>query len=130
MIIIGDELLEYNPLYFINSKEDIVATPPKSIVIFEFKKQKIELCRYCRENKVEFALIADEMREVIYSNAFEAKYIICDKKIALSAQKFANEYVIDSKILLYSSDESDLEWVANNAIDGILFEGGIDYGSC
>jgi hypothetical protein len=38
--------------------------------------------------------------------------------------------MFDAKILLYSSDKADIEWSAEQGIDGILFEEGVDYGSC
>jgi hypothetical protein len=130
MIIIGSDLIDFEPLYFIKKKEDIQKTPSNSTVIFEFDKETIDLSKYCGQNSVKFALIADNYKDLIYSNALNPQYIVCDKDLAKDAQKFADDYLIDAKILLYSSDENDLEWCAKHSIDGILFEGGIDYGSC
>ncbi len=130
MIIIGDPIIAYRPLYFIRSEEDIVKTPPNSTVIFEFKESMISLCRHCQKERVAFALIVDSFKELILASSFDPLYLVCDKSLVQKGQKFADDYVIDSKILCYTSKESDLEWVAEHAIDGILYEGGIDYGSC
>ncbi len=130
MIIIGEKLIEYQPLYFIRSEEDIAKTPPNSTVIFEFKTKTVELCRHCQKERVAFALIVDSFKELILASSFDPAYLVCDKSLVQKGQKFADDYVIDPKILCYTSQESDLEWVAEHAIDGILFEGGIDYGSC
>jgi len=127
MIIIGHHLIQFEPLFFIKESEDIKNTPSNSVVIFEFDSKTIPLCRYCNENAVDFALIADSYHDLILSSTFDPKYIVCDKALSPKAQKFADDYVLDSKVLYYSSDESDLEWVAENAIDGILFEEGISY---
>ena len=130
MIIIGDETIGYQPLYFIRSKEDIAKTPPNSTVIFEFKPKLIPLCRHCQKEKVAFALIVDDFRELILASTFDPKYLVCDKSLVQKGQKFADDYVIDAKVLCYTSHDKDLIWAAENAIDGVLFEGGIDYGSC
>lgn len=130
MIIIGHRYIEYDPLYFIKEIEDIKNTPPNSTLIFEFNEKNIPLAKHCQKNGIDFAIIADTKRELYFANLFDPKYIICDKNAILVAQKFADDYIIDAKILLYSSDEKDLDFVASNAIDGILFEEAIDYGSC
>ena len=127
MIIIGHHLIEYQPLFFIKKNSDIQNTPPNSTVVFEFTPQTISLCKYCLENDVDFALIADNFQDVIIGSAFDPKYLICDKAISTLAQKFADDYVLDLKILYYGTNESELEWVAKNAIDGIIFEDGISY---
>ena len=127
MIIIGHQLIHFEPLFFIKESEDIKNTPSNSIVIFEFNSKTISLCGYCNENGVDFALIADSYKDLILSSSFDPKYLICDKALSSKAQKFVDDYVLDSKVLLYSSDEGDLEWVAENAIDGIIFEDAISY---
>ena len=127
MLIIGHEEVEFEPFYFIRSIEDISVTPPQATVIFEYSKENLEMVQYCKTNNISMALICDISRDVLFANANGAFYIICDKDSVEQAQKFADEYMFDAKILLYSSKEEDLLWCANKSIDGILFEDGIKY---
>jgi len=130
MIIIGHPWVDFEPFYFIKKEEDIAKTPSNSCVIFAFSEEALPLCRYCTQNDVSFALICDSSRDVLFAQALGCSYIVCDKSVAKSAQKFADGYLFDAKILLYTATESDMDWAAEHEIDGILFEEGIDYGSC
>lgn len=130
MIILGHDFIKYEPFYLIKKSDDIEKTPSNSTVVFEFNIENIELCEYCTKNDVQFALIADKAKDVLFANALGASYIIVDKTLSQKAQKFADEYMFDAKILVYGGDDSDIEWAADLGIDGILFEEGIDYGSC
>ncbi len=130
MIIIGHPWVDFEPFYFIKSIKDIAATPSGSTVIFAFSEENLPLCRHCDQNSVAFALICDTKRDLLFAQALGCDYIVCDKNIAKDAQKFADGYLFDAKILLYTGTQSDMEWVAEHEIDGILFEEGIDYGSC
>ncbi len=130
MIIIGHPWIAYKPFYFIKSREDIAKTPANSTVIFSFSEAHLDLCRYCQENGISFALICDTKEDVLLAQASACDFIVCDKAVAPAAQKFADGYLFDAKILLYSGAKEDILWAADHEIDGILLEEGIDYGSC
>jgi hypothetical protein len=130
MIIIGHKFIKTQPFYLIKSSEEIVKTPSNSTVVFQFDENNLDLIEHCTKSGIGFANICDSIKDVLFANSLGAKYIICDKVVSQKAQKLADIYMFDAKILLYSSEEEDLEWVAENEIDGILFEKGIDYGSC
>ena len=127
MLIIGAKEVPYNPFYFIKSSEDIDVTPPNSVVVFEYSTGRLELINYCKNNNVSFALICDELQDVLFASANGASFIICDKTNIKKAQKYADSYMLDAKILLYTSSKDDLLWCADEEIDGILFEDGISY---
>ena len=127
MLIIGHDEVLFEPFYFVKSIEDISVTPPNSTVVFEYSKNSLELVRHCQKNKLSFALICDELKDTILANANDANYIICDKNIIQETQKYANEYLFDAKVLLYTSSEDDILWCAKNGIDGVLFENAISY---
>jgi len=127
MLIIGHEEVSYKPFYFIKSTQDIAVTPPNSTVVFEYSKNNLELIKHCQDNDISFALICDELKDTLLANANEANFIICDKNIIKNAQKFADEYMFDAKVLLYSGSEDELLWCANEGIDGIIFEDAINY---
>jgi len=130
MIIFGHRFVKTEPFYLIKKVEDIKNTPPNSTVVFDFSEKNLELIDHCNKSGISFAVICDKIKDVLFANALEANFIICDKVVSTKAQKLADNYMFDAKILLYSSEEADLEWVAENEIDGILFEKGINYGSC
>ncbi len=127
MLIIGVREVDAKPFYFIKTYEDIEVTPTNSTVIFEYSDSKLELCKQCKSNQIPFALICDELKDVLFASANGASYIICDKSTIEKAQKYADEYMFDAKVLLYSSDKNDILWCADKGIDGILFEEGINY---
>jgi len=127
MLIIGHSDVEFEPFFFIKSIADIEVTPPNSTVVFEYSKTTLEIIRYCQNNEISFALICDELKDTLLANANRADFIICDKLIAKDAQSFANEYMFDSKILLYATKESELLECAKLGIDGIIFENAISY---
>jgi hypothetical protein len=122
MKLIGHSLIAYEPFYHIQSQEDIIKTPSNAILIFEFDPV---LAAYCQSQKLLFALHVKNIKELILANALGVSYFIVDKSLAINAQKVADDYLFDGKVMLYSSDESDIEFVALSAIDGILFETGI-----
>jgi hypothetical protein len=130
MLIFGHKFINSESFYLIKRIEHIKKTPSNSTVIFEFNELNLELCYYCQQNSVKFAVIADNVKDILFSSSLDASFIVCDKVLAPKAQKYADEYMFDAKILLYSSDDEDLEWSADLGIDGVLFEKGIDYGSC
>jgi len=129
MILIGHDYIDFKAFEKIDKKEDIEKTSPNSTVVFDFHHDRVSLCHYVAENSVKFAVIVKEEKEVIFASSLGASYIICDKGLATKAQKFADDYLFDAKILLRSENEEDIEYVAKNSIDGILFEKGISYGS-
>jgi hypothetical protein len=128
MILIGHILIESECLYQIRSKDDILNTPSNSTVLFDFEESMVDLCRYCTQNDIEFALFVKDIREVVLSNALDAKYIVCKKKLSKKAQKVAEKYLFDAKILLLG-EEKDIKWAVKSSIDGILFKKGIKDGS-
>ncbi len=129
MIIIGHDYIDFKPFEKIEKQEDIAKTSPNATVVFDFHHDRVSLCHYATQNSVEFALSVKGEKEVIFAAALGASYILCEKELAIKAQKFADDYLFDAKILLQSNQEEDIEYVAKNSIDGILFEKGISYGS-
>lgn len=128
MIIIGHKEVKYKPFYFIKGIDDIEVTPPNATVVFEYSKEKLDVCEHCLESGVEFALICDELKDILFASSNGASYVVCDKVNVKEAQKYADEYLFDAKILLYTTKEEDILLCADLGIDGILFEDGIIYG--
>ena len=124
MILIGHALVAYEPFYAIENSEQIAKTPSNASLVFHFDAK---LCDYCQKNQLSFALHVKNIQELVLGNALGASYFIVDKSLAINAQKVADDYLFDGKVLLLGNDENEIEFVAFNAIDGIIFEKGIQF---
>lgn len=122
MLLIGHELIPNEPFYRVVSIEEIAKTPSQAVVLFDFEPT---LAIYCVAQNVSFALQVRHIKELVLANALGASYFIVDKSLALHAQKIADDYLFDGKVLLLSNDDNEIEFAASHAIDGILFEAGI-----
>jgi len=122
MILIGHALVTYEPFYTIETIEQIAKTPSNAPLLFHFDAK---LCDYCQKNQLVFAVHVKNIQELVLANALGASYFIVDKSLAINAQKVADDYLFDGKVLLLASDENEIEFIAFNAIDGIIFEKGI-----
>lgn len=125
MILIGHPYIPFSAFERIALKEDIASTSPQSTLLLDFHPEHVELCHYLVENKISFALVVKETKEVILSAALGADFIVCDKPLVTRAQAFADDYLFDAKILLQSENESDIDYAAEHGIDGILFPKGV-----
>jgi hypothetical protein len=129
MIVIGHPYIDYRPFEKITSIADIAKSRSNATVLFDFHHDKVQLSHYAKEHEVAFALRVESEKEVILAAALGASYIICSKALAPKAQKFADDYLFDAKILLYSNNEEDILYAAEQGIDGILFQEGVKNGS-
>ncbi len=119
MILLGDDVVSYHNLFLIEKIEDIKNTTTNSVVAFSYD---IDLMRYCQKNEVEYAVIIADIKEIIYASALDAKYIICQKQHSVQAQKIAENYMFDSKILTIINSSDEISWVAINEIDGAIYQ--------
>ena len=120
MIIIGHKALKSPKFRAIRSISDIDKTFANEVVFFS---DDFALASHCKECEIAYAV---EVRRVvdlmIYAN-LGAKYIVIRRKnFAKKCQKLANEYFLDSKILLVVRDEKGIESAANLGIGGVIFE--------
>lgn len=118
MILIGDNLIPHKACFFVDSIMDIEHTEPNSTLIFNYDEN---LLLYCRKNHISSAVIVSNITEAVYCNALNSKYIICDKKIAKSIQKIAENYMFDSKVLAIIESSDEIEKVALAEIDGVIY---------
>lgn len=118
MILIGHLDLSSAPFYRIESIEAIAHTPSNTALFCDYN---VSLCHYAQEHNLTLAVHVHQIKELILAHAMGAQYLVVDKSLVLNAQKIADDYLFDAKILLLSEKEDDIEFAALNSIDGILF---------
>ncbi len=126
MIIIGHRWIDSKPFYSVESIKDIKKTPSNSTVLILFSEENIDLCKYCSSNNIIFGLGVRKKREIVFAAALGASYLASDsKKLIKKAQKLADRYLFDMKILFLVENEKKLMWATKHGIDGLLFERGV-----
>lgn len=119
MIIIGDNYIDYENISVINSIEDIKSTKPNTTVVFDFDK---DMMKYCMENDINYAVKIVSVKESIYANNLNARYILPNNELLDIVQKIAENYMFDSKILATIQNEESIEDIAIQSIDGAIFK--------
>jgi hypothetical protein len=125
MLFFGHRFLESQSFYHINSIEAITNTPPSSSLYVEFKEENLDIIEHLNLNDITYALSVSNITELMYASSLDADFIIVDKELAKTAQNIAESYLFDAKILVSTSEESDIEECALLGVDGILFPNAI-----
>lgn len=125
MLIFGHPLIPSPTLYHIEDTEALVHTPPNGIVLTAFDEKHMDLVNYLRENDIRFALDVASIRELVLGENLGCTYLLVDKTLAKSAQKVAETYLFDAKILCRIDNESEIEPMAFEGIDGVICPEGI-----
>jgi hypothetical protein len=118
VIIIGDNLIPFEDLEYIQNIENISNSKANSTVMFNYNE---EVLKYCYENEISSAVIVTSIKEAIYCNSLNVKYIISEKNVAIQIQKIADNYMYDSKNLAIIDSNEEFEKIANDEIDGVIF---------
>ncbi|XPV70271.1 MAG: hypothetical protein ACNI25_06770 [Halarcobacter sp.] len=118
MILIGDKLVPFEDICFIESIENISSSKANSTLIFNYNQS---LLKYCFENSLEFAVVVNSIKEAIYVNSLNGKYIISEKNLAKHIQKVADNYMFDSKNLTIIEHSDEIEQVSKDEIDGVIY---------
>ncbi|WP_201352509.1 hypothetical protein [Hydrogenimonas urashimensis] len=126
MIILGHPDIPYEPLYYIESIEEIAMTPANATLWLGPYAETKEVAKHCFENEIPYAVMAASLTEALLANALHAKYILADASLAPQIQKTAETYLFDAKILLPVSEEKEMESAARDGIDGVIFQGAIE----
>ncbi len=118
MILIGNDLIPYENISKIQKIEDIKHTQANSMLLFDYDEV---LLKYCFENSLSYAVKVSNIKEAIFSNALETRYIISEIKTAKQIQKIADNYMFDSKNLAIIEDDEQIENIAQDEIDGVIY---------
>lgn len=125
MLIFGHRFIESEKFYHITDIEAIKNTPNSSDIYIHFKEENLDIINYANENSINFTLSVQNITELIYASALNAKYIIVPMEIAKTAQNIAESYLFDSKILVTIENEDEIQEMALLSIDGVVFSNAI-----
>ncbi len=126
MIIIGHNAIQFPNFIHIQHIDDIVSTTPNDVVWFECD-DNFRISQHCKINDIVYARKVSSLKEVVIAANLGATYIIIDNmNLAKMAQKVANEYFFDSKILYVINDDDSIENIAILGIDGVIFSSVLD----
>jgi len=122
MIILGHPDIPFDPLYYVESIEEISKTAPNSTLWLGTFASSKEIAKHCHKNHIDYAVLAESINDALFANALHAKYILADLSLSSKLQKIAETYLFDAKILVPISKESEMERVADFGIDGVIFQ--------
>ena len=118
MIIIGDKLVPLEEIIYIKNIENIKYTKANSTIIFDYDEKTLE---YSYKNNLSSAVVVSSIKEAIYCNSLNVKYIISEKNLACEIQKIADNYMYDSKNLVIINSNEEFEQTAIAQIDGVIY---------
>lgn len=125
MKIIGHPLVEHEKFVKVDSIDDIGSVEACDTVLIQ-GENFLQIAKHCSKNSVKYASKIEKIEDALLLNALNAKYIIAEFERAKLFQKLADEYMFDSKILCVVETGSDLERVALEFIDGVIYKGVLD----
>ena len=119
MIVIGDSYIPHETITVVDKIEDIKFTNANTTVVFKFCKN---MMKYCMVNDVSYGVMITSIKESIYANNLNAKYILPSNRTLEPIQKIAENYMFDSKILATIHSEDEIEKIALKSIDGVILD--------
>jgi hypothetical protein len=125
MLLFGHRFIASERFYHVEDIEMILHTPSNSVLYVEFDEARLDLLEHLRDNGMPYALYVTTITELIYAENLNATYIVLDSNLAKNGQKIAETYLFDAKILVHIEDESELEVMAYEGIDGVVFPNAI-----
>jgi len=104
----------------VKTLEDIKNTPNNSTLIFDYCDSSIDVFNFCKLNSIPYGVNINSIKELIFISNLNAKYAFADNiENAKLFQKIANEYLLDTKIIVYINNFDEIEKVAMLGIDGV-----------
>jgi len=125
MLFFGHRFLQSPKFYHIFDIDSIFSTPPSSLLYLEFEEKNLDIISYMQENGIHFALKVKNSTEIAYAAALDASYIVVETPLAKTAQKIAENYLFDAKILTHIEEEKEIEELVLLGIDGVIFPNAI-----
>lgn len=121
MLIFGHPYLDSTRFYHIHTIEAIALTPSNALIFIEFSEKNLDIITHMQASEIEFALSVTSLKEALFSEHLGAKYIVCTQEIAKVIQGRAEHYLFDAKVLCRIEDDSEIETLAFEGIDGVIY---------
>ena len=100
--------------------EDIKNTKSNTTLIFDYCNSSIEVYNFCKINDISYGVNIKNIKELIFISNLNAKYAFADDiENAKIFQKIANDYLLDTKIIIYINSFDEIEHIATLGIDGV-----------
>lgn len=120
MIFFGHRFIESESFYHVTDIDSILHTPPSSTIFLEFNETNLDIIEHANQNSISMALKVSGVTELVYASALGAKYIVVTQVEAKTAQKIAENYLFDAKILAMIENEKEIEELTILGIDGVI----------
>ena len=117
MIILNHKDIPSIHLINVDNIYDIKKTEPNSVIMFDYK---IDLVKHCYYNDIPYAVKINSIKEAIFANNLNAKYIISEQPLAIKLQPIVQNYLFDSKNIAQIESEDQIELLALKEIDGVI----------
>jgi len=118
VIVLGDEKIDTKSIVYSSNFQDVKNSSPNDIIKLNYD---VGYLKQLVSNDIECIVQVENIQDLIYANILKATYILVHKNIAKQAQNIADDYMFDSKILVAISSKEEIEKIAYDAIDGVLF---------
>ncbi len=119
MKVFNHPLIKSEKFYPISKIEDIDRTPPNSTVLLSTLNMEIAL--YCKENLIPYSVKISNIKDAVFANLLNAKYIICSKELSKEIMPIAQNYLFDTEILVEILEDSEIEEMARVGVDGVIY---------
>ncbi|MBN2896637.1 MAG: hypothetical protein JXK05_12190 [Campylobacterales bacterium] len=121
MLLFGHQYIPSERLFHVDEIEKIAHTPPNSLLLVTFAPNALELITHMRAHTLSFALEVASLKEAIFAHNLGSAYIVTSSTLAKTIQKCAEHYLFDAKILCRIERDEEIEALALEGIDGVLY---------
>jgi len=121
VLLFGHKFIPSKKFYHVYDIDAVHSTPPSSLMYLDFSESNLDIITYLQENEISFALKVQNITQIIYASALNASYIVVEEDLAKTAQKIAENYLFDAKILVQIEKEDAIEELALLGIDGVIY---------
>ncbi len=121
MLLFGHRFMASERFYHIDDIASISHTPANALLYVVFDERNLDILRHLQCNRLHFGVEVANITELVYAENFGADYIVLSPSLAKEAQQIAESYLFDAKIIAQISEESEIEPMAYEGIDGVLF---------
>ncbi len=117
MLIFGHNKIEAEEFFRIENIEDIKNSPNGATVLVD--RFDIDIAKFCQVNLVPYTIVVSSIRDAIFANLLNAKYIIAPRDILRELIKIAEYYLFDTKVLV-EAREDEIGDMARVGVDGVI----------